>query len=81
MLLAGMQELRAIKAELKKHTETTPTLEHLLDAKEVAELLGETKRWVSDHAKQEQLPGFKDGKCWKFRPSQLQKWLEDKNNG
>ena len=78
--LAGLHDIRAIKTELKKQTDTTPGLEKLLDAKTVAELLGENERWVYQQAKKKQIPSIRLGKYWKFSPSQLQKWLEQKNS-
>ena len=79
-LLAGLQDIRAVKAELKKQTDTTPTLEKLLDAKTVAELLGENERWVYQQAKKKEIPSIRLGKYWKFSPSELQKWLERKQS-
>ncbi|HEV8722842.1 MAG TPA: helix-turn-helix domain-containing protein [Candidatus Binatia bacterium] len=78
--LIGLQDIRAIKAELKKQTETTPGLEKLLDAKKVAELFGENERWVYQQAKKKQIPSIRLGKYWKFSPSALQRWLEGKNS-
>ncbi len=54
------------------------SLEKLLDAGEVAQLLGETEQWVYRQAKTKKLPSIKLGKYWKFSPAQLQKWLERK---
>jgi excisionase family DNA binding protein len=79
-LLADLQDIRAVKAELKKQADTTPGLEKLLDAKTVAELLGENERWVYQQAKKKQIPSIRLGKFWKFSPSALQKWLERKNS-
>ena len=79
-LLAGLQDIRAVKAELKKQTDTTPTLEKLLDAKTVAELLGENERWVYQQAKKKEIPSIRLGKYWKFSPSELQKWLVRKQS-
>jgi len=55
-----------------------PSLETLLDAGEVAKLLGETEQWVYRQAKIKKLPSIKLGKYWKFSPVQLQKWLDRK---
>lgn len=73
--LTSLQEIRAVKADLQKQ-HTTPGLEKLLDAKTVAELLGETERWVYQQAKKKQIPSIRLGKYWKFSPSALQRWLE-----
>jgi excisionase family DNA binding protein len=74
--LSGLQNVRAIKAELQKRTDQSPALEKLLDAKVVAELLGQLERWVYREAKAKRLPAVRLGKYWKFSPSALQKWLE-----
>jgi excisionase family DNA binding protein len=77
--LNGLQEIRVVKSELKKREDSTPGLEKLLDAKEVAELLGEKEQWVYRQAKTKKIPSIKLGKYWKFSPLQLQKWLERKH--
>jgi len=77
--LTGLQEIRAVKSELKKRADSSSCLEKLLDAKTVAELLGEKERWVYQQAKAKKIPSVKLGKYWKFSPSQLQKWLERKH--
>lgn len=74
--LVGLQSIRAIKSELKKQAEVSPGLEKLLDARTVAELLGENERWVYQQAKKKKIPSMRLGKYWKFSPSALQKWLE-----
>ena len=76
--LTGLQEIRAVKSELKKREDSVSGLEKLLDAKAVAELLGEKEQWVYRQAKAKKIPSVKLGKYWKFSPSQLQKWLERK---
>lgn len=78
--LASLQEIRAVKSELKKQTESAPGLEKLMDAKAVAEILGEKEGWVYQQAKKKKIPSIKLGKYWKFSPSELQKWLERKNS-
>lgn len=77
--LTGLQEIRAVKSELKKQADSISGLEKLLDAKAVAELLGEKERWIYQQAKAKKIPSVKLGKYWKFSPSQLQKWLEKKH--
>ena len=42
--ITGLQEIRAVKSELKKRADSIDGLEKLLDAKAVAELLGEKER-------------------------------------
>ena len=78
--LASLQEIRAVKAEIKKRTEISPALEKLLDAKTVAELLGQTERQIYQQAKKQELPSVRIGKYWMFSPAALQKWLDRKNN-
>ncbi len=78
VFLAGLQDIRIIKSELKKGTNGNTGLEKLLDAKVVAELLGETEKWVYRQAKAHLLPSIKIGKYWKFSPSALQKWLVER---
>jgi excisionase family DNA binding protein len=55
------------------------SLEKLLSAKQVAELLGEDERWVYQQARAKKIPSVKLGKYWKFSPSKLQTWLERKH--
>src|SRR5262244_1020411 len=76
--LTALQEIRAVRLELKTQVDSMPSLEKLLDTAEVAELLGETEQWVYRQAKTKKLPSIKLGKYWKFSPVQLQKWLEKK---
>lgn len=78
--LTALQELRAARLELTKNAGASPTLEKLLDAKEVADLLGENERWVYQQAKKKSIPSIRLGKYWKFSPSALQKWLEQKTS-
>ena len=81
--ITGLQEIHAVKSELKKQADSTSGLEKLLDAKEVAEYLGETEQWVYRQIKSKKvthkIPAIKLGKYWKVSPSQLQKWIEQKN--
>ena len=76
--LAGLQQIRGIKAELRKRSEVSPGLEKLLDAKAVADLFGESEKWVYQQVKKGKMPSIRVGKYYKFVPSQLQKWLEGK---
>jgi excisionase family DNA binding protein len=79
LFLAALQDIRAIKTELKSQADVTPGLEKLMDAKTVAEVLGENERWVYEQAKKKQIPAIRLGKYWKFSPSQLTKWLDQKS--
>jgi excisionase family DNA binding protein len=78
--LAALQEIRAVKSELRERTDATSGLEELLGVKKVATILGESEEWVYRQAKAKKIPSIKLGKHWKFSPSQLQKWLERKNS-
>ena len=77
--LTGLQEIRAVKSELKKQAESAGGFEKLLDAKAVAEILGEKERWVYQQAKAKKIPSVKLGSYWRFSPSHLQRWLERKH--
>ena len=68
--LAALQDVRAIKADLKEQIVTAPTLERLLDAKAVAALLGDnfSERWIYAQAKANKIPAIRLGKYWNFRP-------------
>lgn len=49
--------------------------ERLLDAKEVAKLLGVHQATLHRMARAGQLPCVKVGKLWRFRVSQLDRWI------
>ncbi len=49
--------------------------ERLLDAREVAKLLGVHRATLQRMARDGQLPGVKVGKLWRFRISQLDAWI------
>jgi len=49
--LSGLQEVRSIKGEIQKKTSGNPTLEPLLDAEEVAKLLGVEVGYVYSQAR------------------------------
>ena len=76
--ITALQDIRAIKSELRKETDEPATLEKFLDAKDVAEHLGESERWVYHQAKAGKIPAIRIGKYWKFSPLALQRWLEQK---
>ena len=78
--LAGIQEIRSVKAEIQKCTATSFNLERLLEAEEVAKLLGVDVGYVYSQARAKKIPSVKLGKYRKFSPSQLQKWLDRKNS-
>lgn len=78
-LLSGLQHVRSIKAEIQKEANGKPTLESLLEAEEVANILGVDVGYVYSQARAKKIPSVKLGKYRKFSPSQLKKWLDRKN--
>ena len=56
-----------------------PSPETLLTAPEVAALLRVSVRQVQCLAKAGEVPGFRVGRQWRFRRSQLDAWLERKS--
>ena len=75
-LLAFLHEVRSVKAQIKENTKSTDTLEPLLEAEDVAKLLGVDCAYVYSQAAAGKIPSFKIGKYRKFSPSQLKKWLD-----
>jgi excisionase family DNA binding protein len=57
------------------------SLEPLLDAKQVANILGVEVGHIQAQARRRNLPSVMVGKYRKFSPSQLKKWLNRKNDG
>ncbi len=54
-------------------------LENLLTIKDLSELLSVPVSWVYDRlrpSERNRLPGFKLGKYWRFRESEVIAWLE-----
>ena len=79
-LLSLLQEVRGIKAEVQKNANESPTLERLLEAEEVAKLLGVDIGYVYSQARAKKIPSIKLGKYRKFSPAQVKKWLDRKNS-
>ncbi len=79
-LLSLLQEVRSVKAEIQKHANGSLTLEPLLEAEEVAKILGVDPGYVYSQARAKKIPSVKLGKYRKFCPSQLKKWLDRKNS-
>ena len=77
--VSGLQEVRTIKAEIHEQSNGNPTLEPLLEAEEVAKILGVDTGYVYSQARANKIPSVKLGKYRKFSPSQLKKWLDRKN--
>lgn len=51
----------------------------LLDAKEVATLLGISTRKLYRHAEAQQIPGIRMGATWRFDPCALSYWVRKQN--
>ena len=78
-LLAQIQELRCIRAEIQKHA-VNGRLEPLLGAEQVAQILGVDIGHVHAQTRSRKIPSVMIGKYRKFSPSELKKWLERKNS-
>ena len=77
--LSGLQNVRSIKAEIQKQINGNPTPESLLDAEQLAKLLGVDTAYIYNQARTRKIPSIKLGKYRKFSPSQIKKWLDRKN--
>jgi excisionase family DNA binding protein len=53
--------------------------ERLLTVAEVAERLSVSQAWVRDHVtrRRPRLPGFKLGKFWRFRSSEVERFVDE----
>ena len=47
-----------------------------IDAEEAAKMLGVTARTVTRLAERGEIPGFRVGRLWKFRRSDIQEYIE-----
>jgi excisionase family DNA binding protein len=54
--------------------------EQLMSIRDVAEFLQLNQTTVYAWAQQGILPGYKLGRTWRFRPSELETWLEERRN-
>jgi len=54
--------------------------EPLIDANEVAGLLGLHPKTVQQMARADQIPGIRVGKFWRFRKSSIDQWLQSQVN-
>ena len=77
-LLAGVHELRIVKAELQKQSNGN-SLEQLLEPERVAAILGVNVKHVYAQARTGKIPSVMVGKYRRFSPAQLKKWLDKKN--
>jgi excisionase family DNA binding protein len=78
-LLTFLTEVRSIKGQISKQAVASPSLESLLDAEEVAKLLGVDIAYIYKLARSNKIPSIQIGKYRKFSPSQIKKWLDRKN--
>jgi excisionase family DNA binding protein len=78
-LLGHIQELRTVRAEIQKQI-GDGSLEPLLGAEQVAEILGVEVGHLHAQARSRKIPSVMVGKYRKFSPSQLRKWLDRKNS-
>ena len=51
-------------------------MDRLLTTEEVADLLGQRSWWVRENMESVGLPGIKIGRQWRFRPSEIEEWLD-----
>ena len=51
-------------------------MDRLLTTEEVADLLGKRSWWVRENMENVGLPGIKIGRQWRFRPSEIEAWLD-----
>jgi excisionase family DNA binding protein len=78
-LLSGVQEIRALRAEVQKLANVNPTLHPLLEVEQVAKILSVDPGYVYSQARAKKLPSVQFGKYRRFCPVQLRKWIERKN--
>jgi len=73
-------QLRAlVREEIYKSVNGNANLDPLLDAEDVAKILGVDTAYVYSLARAKKIPSVKLGKYRKFSPSQIKKWLDRKN--
>lgn len=54
--------------------------EQLLSIRDVAQFLQLNQTTIYAWAQQGTLPGYKLGRTWRFRPSEIEAWLEERRN-
>ena len=54
--------------------------EQLMSIKDVADFLQLNETTIYSWAQQGNLPGFKLGRTWRFRPSEIEAWLDQRRN-
>jgi len=68
------------EAGTRRHNEENKPavqLEELIDANEAARLLHLHPVTVCEFARQKRIPAIKIGRVWRFRPSTLERWLDE----
>jgi excisionase family DNA binding protein len=73
LTVAQLSEL--VRREIREALAQTGHDDRLLDADEVAKMLGVDSAYVYSQARAKKIPSIKLGKYRKFSPSQLKKWL------
>ena len=68
-----------IREEVHKSVNGNANLDPLLDAEEVAKILGVDTAYVYSLARAKKIPSIKLGQYRKFSPYQIKKWLDRKN--
>jgi excisionase family DNA binding protein len=67
--------------EGSEHNGPTQVVESLLTSTEAARLLRLHSKTVQELAHAGKLPGFQIGRCWRFRRSDLNIWIQEKVSG
>ena len=78
--LSSVQEIRALKTEIQRQANSNTHLEPLLEAEQVAKILGVDPGYVYSQARAQKLPSVQFGKYRRFCPTQLKKWIDRKNS-
>ncbi len=73
-------QLRQLVREEIQAANGNASLEPLLDAEDVAKILGVDTGYIYSLARAKKIPSVKLGKYRKFCPYQLKRWLDRKNN-
>jgi len=53
----------------------------LIDATDVAKMLGMTKDWVYAEARADRIPHIKLGRCTRFREEAVEDWIRESERG
>lgn len=67
---------RSSRTRKSSPTEKAPQGE-LLNADEVADLLGVSRRWVMARTRAGEIPALRFGKVFRYRKSAIEEWMED----